>query len=175
MSRTITLHPDALAALTPHAFGAFTVAVWEDGGYLASWDHTVTGCACLVSVWPENMVNDPHAPAEFMPAGPWSYTGRFDVATAEACLNPDDWTNPDNQDDHPTPHHALAAALDEHRAVCFEYRLAITLCLNCNQTKQWHGPEGSVFACQDFRPGEQSGRRAWERQREERGLHVPRD
>ncbi|MFD9062709.1 hypothetical protein ACFVZ3_14440 [Kitasatospora purpeofusca] len=175
MTRTITLHPDALAALAPHAFGTFTPVVWDEGGYLAGWDRTVPGCACLVSVWPENMVNGPHDPSEFTPVGPWSYSGRFDVATAESCPDPDLWTNPDNEDDHRTPHHAFAAALDEHRAVCFEYRLAITQCLNCHNTRQQHGPEGSVFACSDFQPGEQVGRAHWERQREERGLHVPRD
>ncbi|MFF2618523.1 hypothetical protein [Kitasatospora sp. NPDC058046] len=175
MSRTITLHPDTLAALAPHAFGEFTVTVWEDGGYLAAWDHTVPGCACLVSVCPENMLNGPHAPAEFTPIGPWSYSGRFDIATAQECCDPGDWTSTATQDGHRTPHHALAAALDEHRARCYEFRQAITRCLNCTELKQWHGPQGSVFACEDFRPGEESGRRDWELRRKERGLYVPRD
>ncbi|MFE2912456.1 hypothetical protein ACFXI0_07865 [Kitasatospora indigofera] len=175
MPRKVTLNPNTPGLLAPYAFGKFTVSVWEDGGYLAGWTRTEPGCACLVSVWPDNMLNTPDAPAEFTPVGPWSYHGQFDVATAEGCSNPHDWTNPDNQDDHKTPHHALAAGLDEHRARCFEYRMAITQCLNCKDTRQQHGPGGSVFACSDFQPGEQLGRANWERQREDRGLYVPRD
>ncbi|MFD0264492.1 hypothetical protein ACFRKE_23580 [Kitasatospora indigofera] len=170
--RTITFHPEAAAALAPLAFGTFNVHVWEDGGYLAGWQYTVPACTCVVSVWPENMFNEPDAPAEFTPVGPWSYSGRFDVATAEACRNPGDWTNPANRDGHRTPHHALAEGLDEHRAVCEEYCQAITRCLECGDAKQEHGPGGSVFACKDFRWGEEPGRRDWEMQREERGLRF---
>lgn len=86
--RTITVHQEAAAALAPLAFGEFTVKVWEDGGYLAGWQRTVPGCACLVIVWPENMFNEPDAPAEFTPVGPWSYSGVFDVATAEGAVTP---------------------------------------------------------------------------------------
>ncbi|MFJ5120847.1 hypothetical protein [Kitasatospora sp. NPDC088548] len=173
--RTIAVHPEAAAALAPLAFGEFAATVWGDGGYLAGWHYTVPGCACLVTVWPENMLNGPDAPAEFTPAGPWSYAGRFDVATAEGRRSPGDWTNPANRDGHPTPHHALSEGLDEHRAMCFEFRQAITRCLECGDAKQEHGPDGSIFACEDFRPGREPGRRDWEMRREERGLYVPRD
>ncbi|GAA2815518.1 hypothetical protein GCM10010441_45190 [Kitasatospora paracochleata] len=49
--------------------------LWEDGGYLAGWEHTVPGCACLVSVWPENV---------FPPTATNPYGGNRNIITS--CL-----------------------------------------------------------------------------------------
>ncbi|WP_030277088.1 hypothetical protein [Streptomyces sp. NRRL B-24484] len=171
--RAITLHPAAAEALAPLAFGAFTPTVWPDGGYLALWLHTAPWCSCQITISPDNLVNDADAPAEFTPAGPWSFSGCFDVATSEGCANPGHWGNPLTDSGHPTPHHAWAAAHDEHRAKCFEFRDCLVQCLSCGDLRGQHGPGGSPFACEDFTPGTELGRADWEHERRRRGLYVP--